>query len=402
MPSTASTGSSAGSARLHGLSLAGALIRGRRRSSWRRSAAGRWRSPPRGSSLAIGRPTGATCSSCPTSVQARLDPGPLLARARRRRQLATALAAERGAADPRRYVLALACAGSILVRDRARRRRGSRTSRSRSARRSSRATSSATSPTAASSPARPRPVRLAAAGSRRHDSILRFVYWKHQPSPYGPLFSFASARSASPRAQSPLWAYKLAAGAVQHRDRLHRRLDRPRASSRPGAGRDRRRAEPGRPLLHRQRRPQRPARGLPDRDRARAVLRGEEARGAGAGGRRRGGQADRRARAAVRVLAAAGAAARPRRRLASVAIGVPSLRPVRLALLRASCTGSHRPAVRHAASAVPTVSRAALGTHITRRSGPLHGRRGVVALATLVVGGAAPTRSPPPAGRSSR
>ena len=25
-----------------------------------------------------------------------------------------------------------------------------------------------------------------------HDSILKLVYWKHQPSPYGPLFSFAS------------------------------------------------------------------------------------------------------------------------------------------------------------------------------------------------------------------
>ncbi len=47
-----------------------------------------------------------------------------------------------------------------------------------------------------------------------HDSILRFVYWKHQPSPYGPLFSFASAALGFTSGAVALWAYKLAAGAA--------------------------------------------------------------------------------------------------------------------------------------------------------------------------------------------
>lgn len=47
-----------------------------------------------------------------------------------------------------------------------------------------------------------------------HDSILRFVYWKHQPSPYGPLFSFASVPLGFASAAVALWAYKLAAGAA--------------------------------------------------------------------------------------------------------------------------------------------------------------------------------------------
>lgn len=47
-----------------------------------------------------------------------------------------------------------------------------------------------------------------------HDSILRFVYWKHQPSPYGPLFSFASAPLGFTSGAVALWAYKLAAGAA--------------------------------------------------------------------------------------------------------------------------------------------------------------------------------------------
>lgn len=47
-----------------------------------------------------------------------------------------------------------------------------------------------------------------------HDSILRFVYWKHQPSPYGPLFSFASVPLGFVPAAVALWAYKLIAGAA--------------------------------------------------------------------------------------------------------------------------------------------------------------------------------------------
>jgi len=47
-----------------------------------------------------------------------------------------------------------------------------------------------------------------------HDSILKLVYWKHQPSPYGPLFSFASAPLGFASNAVALWAYKLAAGAA--------------------------------------------------------------------------------------------------------------------------------------------------------------------------------------------
>jgi hypothetical protein len=47
-----------------------------------------------------------------------------------------------------------------------------------------------------------------------HDSILRFVYWQHQPSPYGPLFSFGSAPLGFVSAAAALWVYKLAAGAA--------------------------------------------------------------------------------------------------------------------------------------------------------------------------------------------
>jgi hypothetical protein len=47
-----------------------------------------------------------------------------------------------------------------------------------------------------------------------HDSILRFVYWRHQPSPYGPLFSFASVPLGLVSGAVALWAYKLAAGAA--------------------------------------------------------------------------------------------------------------------------------------------------------------------------------------------
>jgi Glycosyltransferase family 87 len=47
-----------------------------------------------------------------------------------------------------------------------------------------------------------------------HDSILRFVYWQHQPSPYGPLFSIASAPLGFVSGAVALWTYKLAAGAA--------------------------------------------------------------------------------------------------------------------------------------------------------------------------------------------
>ncbi len=47
-----------------------------------------------------------------------------------------------------------------------------------------------------------------------HDSILRFVYWQHQPSPYGPLFSTAGAPLGFVSVAVALWAYKLVAGAA--------------------------------------------------------------------------------------------------------------------------------------------------------------------------------------------
>ncbi len=47
-----------------------------------------------------------------------------------------------------------------------------------------------------------------------HDAILRFVYWKHQPSPYGPLFTFTSVPLGFASGAVALWAYKLAAGAA--------------------------------------------------------------------------------------------------------------------------------------------------------------------------------------------
>ncbi len=50
--------------------------------------------------------------------------------------------------------------------------------------------------------------------SLRHDTILSFVYWKHQPSPYGPLFTFLSVPLAFVSGAVALWAYKLAAGAA--------------------------------------------------------------------------------------------------------------------------------------------------------------------------------------------
>jgi hypothetical protein len=47
-----------------------------------------------------------------------------------------------------------------------------------------------------------------------HDSILQFIYWKHQPSPYGPLFSFAGVPLGFASGAVALWTYKLAAGAA--------------------------------------------------------------------------------------------------------------------------------------------------------------------------------------------
>ena len=47
-----------------------------------------------------------------------------------------------------------------------------------------------------------------------HDSVLRFVYWRHQPSPYGPLFSLLSVPLGFLTPATALWVYKLAAGAA--------------------------------------------------------------------------------------------------------------------------------------------------------------------------------------------
>jgi hypothetical protein len=46
----------------------------------------------------------------------------------------------------------------------------------------------------------------------RHDSILQFVYWKHQPSPYGPLFTALSAPLGLLSGSAALWTFKLATG----------------------------------------------------------------------------------------------------------------------------------------------------------------------------------------------
>lgn len=44
--------------------------------------------------------------------------------------------------------------------------------------------------------------------------LLRFVYWKHQASPYGPLFTLASAPLGLLSTSGALWLLKLAAGAA--------------------------------------------------------------------------------------------------------------------------------------------------------------------------------------------
>ncbi len=45
-----------------------------------------------------------------------------------------------------------------------------------------------------------------------HDPLLRFVYWKHQPSPYGPLFTATSTPLGLLSTSSALWLFKAAAG----------------------------------------------------------------------------------------------------------------------------------------------------------------------------------------------
>jgi Glycosyltransferase family 87 len=45
-----------------------------------------------------------------------------------------------------------------------------------------------------------------------HDGILPFVYWKHQASPYGPLFTLLSVPLGFVSAGAALWSYKVAAG----------------------------------------------------------------------------------------------------------------------------------------------------------------------------------------------
>ncbi len=45
-----------------------------------------------------------------------------------------------------------------------------------------------------------------------HDPILQFVYWKHQPSPYGPLFTAVSAPLGLLSTSAALWLLKAAAG----------------------------------------------------------------------------------------------------------------------------------------------------------------------------------------------
>ncbi len=47
-----------------------------------------------------------------------------------------------------------------------------------------------------------------------HDSVLRFVYWKHEASPYGPAFTLLSLPLGLLSAAGALWSYKLAAGAA--------------------------------------------------------------------------------------------------------------------------------------------------------------------------------------------
>lgn len=50
--------------------------------------------------------------------------------------------------------------------------------------------------------------------SLARDGILRFVYWKHQPSPYGPLFTFLSVPLGLVSTAVALWVFKVLAGAA--------------------------------------------------------------------------------------------------------------------------------------------------------------------------------------------
>ena len=47
-----------------------------------------------------------------------------------------------------------------------------------------------------------------------HDAILPFVFWKHEPSPYGPLFTFLSLPLGLVAPAVALWTYKALAGAA--------------------------------------------------------------------------------------------------------------------------------------------------------------------------------------------
>ncbi|MHB8659622.1 MAG: glycosyltransferase 87 family protein [Solirubrobacteraceae bacterium] len=44
------------------------------------------------------------------------------------------------------------------------------------------------------------------------DPLLQYVYWRHEPSPYGPLFTFASLPLGLVSLTAALWSYKLLAG----------------------------------------------------------------------------------------------------------------------------------------------------------------------------------------------
>ncbi|PZS10272.1 MAG: hypothetical protein DLM64_08960 [Solirubrobacterales bacterium] len=53
---------------------------------------------------------------------------------------------------------------------------------------------------------------LSAPSALVHDGVLQFVYWKHQTSPYGPLFTALSVPLGLLPAAVAFWAYKAAAG----------------------------------------------------------------------------------------------------------------------------------------------------------------------------------------------
>ena len=55
---------------------------------------------------------------------------------------------------------------------------------------------------------------VSAPAAMPHDAILPFVYWKHQTSPYGPLFTVASLPLGLASPVVALWLYKAAAGAA--------------------------------------------------------------------------------------------------------------------------------------------------------------------------------------------